>query len=168
MRWLMSKTAIRTASTITLGPSARPSRRWAGLILRCGGMVLIAGGLATGPAGCTTGSPPPEVTQAQYNGPPISLEESAGQWLAMVRPDSPGWRITLDRRAEGYGFEGFYVTIQEPNPAFSYPLVPVEQRLALHVEARRPVKVFARLVSFDGQCASGEAYVPTPAAATRR
>jgi hypothetical protein len=129
---------------------------------------IVMATLAFMPGGCATGTPPPEVAQARYEGPPMALEQSAGQWVAVVRPDSPGWRITLDRRAEGYGFEGVYLTIQEPNPAFSYPLVTVEQRVALHVDVRRPVKVFARVLSFDGESASGDSYVPTPAASSPR
>ena len=146
-------------------PPARAACR-PGMALALGAIAMAT--LAFGTGGCATGTPPPEVTEARYDGPAIAIEESAGQWLAVVRPDSPGWRITLDRRAEGYGFEGVYLTIQEPNPAFSYPLVSVEQRLALNVDARRPVKVFARLLSFDGESASGEAYVPTPAASSPR
>lgn len=137
-----------------------------GLTPGLGAIALVA--LASVAGGCATGTPPPEVAEARYDGPAVELEESAGQWVAVVRPDSPGWRITLDRRAEGYGFEGVYLTIQEPNPAFSYPLVTVAQRLALNVDAKRPVKVFARLLSFDGESTSGEAYVPTPAASSPR
>ncbi len=162
--WYESATNARpTTGTARPSPAAgfRP-----GMALGLG--AIIAATLAFVTGGCATGTPPPEVTEARYDGPAISIEESAGQWLAVVRPDSPGWRITLDRRAEGYGFEGVYLTIQEPNPAFSYPLVAVEQRLALNVDAKRPVKVFARLLSFDGESASGEAYVPTPAASSPR
>lgn len=146
-------------------PPARDACR-PGMALALGAIALAT--LVSGTGGCATGTPPPEVAEAKYDGPAIAIEEAAGQWLAVVRPDSPGWRITLDRRAEGYGFEGVYLTIQEPNPAFSYPLVTVEQRLALNVDARRPVKVFARLLSFDGESASGDAYVPTPAASSPR
>lgn len=139
-----------------------------GMALGLGAIAFATVAFAFVAGGCATGTPPPEVTEARYGGPAIAIEESAGQWMAVVRPDSPGWRITLDRRAEGYGFEGIYLTLQEPNPAFSYPLVTVEQRLALNVDARRPVKVFARVLSFDGESASGDAYVPTPAASSPR
>ncbi len=159
----LTHAATRTCRQAPGGPRTPISRGVALTVGLLGGIGLMA---AT--VGCATGSPPPEVVEARYAGPAMSLEESGGQWIALVRPDSPGWRVTLDRRAEGYGFEGVYVTIQEPNPAFSYPLVPVEQRLALNVDARRPVKVFARLLSFDGESASGESYVPTPAASGPR
>ena len=153
--------SCKRATSSARGTGLRP-----GVALGLGAIVVVS--LACVAGGCATGTPPPEVTQARYDGPDIAIEESAGQWMAVVRPDSPGWRITLDRRAEGYGFEGIYLTIQEPNPAFSYPLVTVEQRLALNVDARRPVKVFARLLSFDGESASGNSYVPTPAASSPR
>lgn len=155
------------ASSCMRAPSsARVTEFRPGVALGLGAIAVVSLAFVTG--GCATGTPPPEVTQARYDGPAIAIEESAGQWIAVVRPDSPGWRITLDRRAEGYGFEGIYLTIQEPNPAFSYPLVTVEQRLALNVDAGRPVKVFARLLSFDGESASGDSYVPTPAASSPR
>lgn len=162
----MSMTALRTVSTTTRQPVSSPLPRRLRAALGMAGMLFATCLVGGGVSGCAAGSPPPEVTQARYEGPAITLEQAAGQWLAVVRPDSPGWKITLDRRAEGHGFEGVYVTIKEPNPAFSYPLVAVEQRLALQVDGRRPVKVFARVVGFDGMCASGEAYVPTPATAT--
>lgn len=155
-------TAVARMSRLSLD-GHRLVRAW-----RLGLAAMVGAGVALGSLGCASGSPPPEVVEARYDGPVISLEEAGGQWIALVRPDSPGWRINLDRRAEGYGFEGVYLSIQEPNPAFSYSLLSVEQRVALHVDARRPVKVFARVVGFDGESASGEAYVPTPAVSSTR
>jgi len=118
------------------------------------GMATLVGNLT----GCARTSPPPEVSELTYSGPPISLELVADSHIVVVHTPTGGWKAHVDRVTEGYKFQGVYVSLTMPNPAFSYAPTPVEQRLASNVLAIEPVKVFARVVDFKGESITDRAY----------
>ena len=114
-------------------------------------------GLGTAPlgiSGCASGSPPPIMSDVPYTGPAVEVEALAGMWVVVVRSPTPGWKVRVDRLWEEYGAQGVYVSLKEPNPAFSYPSTVVEQRLATGVRAADPAKIYVQQFKFTGE-ASG-------------
>jgi hypothetical protein len=135
----------------------RGSRRRAFFaVLGVASLAAVGGSMS----GCANGSPPPSISETAYAGPALVLEENAGLWVVVMKAPGAGGSLRLDRVAEGYGFQGVYVTVTDPNPAFSYAATPVEQRLAVSVATRQAIKVFARHAKFTGECESGDAYRP--------
>lgn len=118
--------------------------------------TLVA--LSLGAGGCAGGSPPPVMSELPYKGPAATLESSGGLWVVVVRSPSPGWKAQVDRLWEEYGAQGVYVSLTEPNPAFSYATVEVEQRLATSVRATDPVKLYVQELKFTGEPAGAEGY----------
>ncbi|MBX3409978.1 MAG: hypothetical protein KF859_08845 [Phycisphaeraceae bacterium] len=112
--------------------------------------------------GCSGRTPPPSISSNPYQGPPLSLEVGGGVHVIVAQSPSPGFVYKLDRIDEGHGYQGAFITIQQPNPAFSYASVIVEQRLATGVPRTQPVRVFARIVDFQGRSSTGDAYSPVP------
>jgi hypothetical protein len=108
--------------------------------------------------GCTQSVPPPEVLEKVYSGPAISVEPSAGNHVVVANMPSPGWSVKLDRVLEGYRFQGAYVTLQEPNPAFSYAQVMVTQRVATNIREGETLKVFVRFHDFNGEPLGDDGY----------
>jgi len=122
---------------------------------------LLLLGLCTlhSPIGCAGTTPPPEVVEEAYAGPPISIEGQSGSHVVIAESPSPGWSFKLDRLFEGYRHQGAYVSLTRPNPAFSYPQVVVQQRLATAVLKGEPIKVYVRIVDFQGESSTGDGYV---------
>lgn len=118
----------------------------------------LIGLAAAASVGCASGSPPPVMAEGPYQGPAVTLESAAGLWVVVVRSPSPGWHARVDRLWEEYGAQGVYVSLTEPNPAFSYAQVEVEQRLATLVRAADPVKLYVRQQMFTGEPAGVEGY----------
>jgi hypothetical protein len=114
--------------------------------------------------GCSGRTPPPSISQSDYNGPPLSLEVGAGVHVIVAQSPSPGYIYKLDRIDEGHGYQGAFISVHLPNPAFSYATVIVEQRLATGVTRTQPIRVFARVVDFQGNSPTGDAYSPVPMA----
>ncbi len=116
-------------------------------------------------SGCASGSPPPNITQEKYAGPEFSVEQSGGGHVLVMHAPGAGWRLHLDRLYEGFHYQGVYVSVTPPNPAFSYPLTPVEQRLATNVRDAESLKAYARLLRFTGEFEVGDPYSPVAEAA---
>ncbi|MCX5689539.1 MAG: hypothetical protein NTV94_07100 [Planctomycetota bacterium] len=118
----------------------------------------LAGLSVASSGGCAGGSPPPVMADQPYAGPAVKLESSGGVWIVVVRSPSPGWKAHVDRLWEEYGAQGVYVSLTEPNPAFSYASVEVEQRLATSVRAADPVKLYVQRLKFTLEPAGAEGY----------
>jgi hypothetical protein len=99
--------------------------------------------------GCASHPPLPDVTPGPYAGPPLGLDASGDDYVIVVRPPTPGWVITLDREAEQYRHQAIFVTLRRPNPAFLYPQLQVEQRIATPLPPTVAVKIYARVLPFD-------------------
>lgn len=108
--------------------------------------------------GCSGRVPPPDITKDPYTGPPLSLEDWDGRQLIVARPPSAGHSVQLDRVLDGWGHQAAYLTIRTPNPAFSYAMTPVLQRVETNVHTSTPLEVYARVEDFTGKSATGDAY----------
>lgn len=118
-------------------------------------LLAAASSLLVGCAGTTS---PPDIMDVAYQGPALTLEQRGGLHVVVAQTPSPGWTFKLDRLFDGYRHQGAYVSLTQPNPAFSYAQVMVEQRLATSVLASQPIRVYARVADFMGEAPTGDGY----------
>lgn len=149
--------------------SSRPMQQRNSATILAGQASFSLGALAKGAVlgiavmsalgGCAGSVPPPEVSESLYQGPLITVEQSMGNHVVVANMPSPGWNVKLDRVLEGYRFQGAYITLQEPNPAFSYAQMMVTQRIATNIRQAQAMKVFVRFADFNGVLLDDESYV---------
>lgn len=108
--------------------------------------------------GCAGTSPPPDISAASYAGPELRVEAKTDRYLIVAATPTPGWLVRLDRVIEDYGHESAFVSLRQPNPAYSYAMVRVEQRVATNVPSSHRLAVYARVLSFDADKDSDDAY----------
>lgn len=80
--------------------------------------------------------------------------------MVVANPPHAGFRIRIDRVLDGWGHQSAYVTIREPDPAFTFTPAPVVQRIQTNVHTTTPLLVFARVEDFTGISPIGAAYSP--------
>lgn len=120
--------------------------------------LMVAGVLPASMIGCASFAPPPSVTSAAYDGPPVSVGASGANHIAVVEAPTPGWTITLDRVLTGPGRDEAYITMRRPFPGVIYAPVVVTQRVATAVPVSRPIHIYARLVEHDERPAASDEY----------
>ncbi len=118
--------------------------------------------------GCGGRLPPPTVEPRPWAGPHVALDSADPEHVMTFEAPTPGYLLFIDRidRARehaphsplGVGIRTVYVTIQQPDPAFVYPQMIVNQRLALGIPADEPLRLFVRLVPFGERKTSSAPY----------
>lgn len=142
----------------TVSMRAAEGSRWRGPA------AWVAGGLAACLLiGCAGGSPAQGET---YAGPPLSSAIIAGEHVVVIQSPSPGWTVTLDRVEEALGRRDVMLTLREPNPAYLYPQVVVEQRVSTRVPLRIPIRVLMRVTDFEGKGGAYARALDVPAGGT--
>lgn len=109
--------------------------------------------------GCTGRPALPATSSDPYVGPPLALDSSGPEHMVVIQAPTPGWVATLDRVAEQHRHQAVFITVRRPNPAFLYPQVIVEQRVATTIPTTGPVRVYARVLAAEKKDSSA-AYTP--------
>lgn len=99
--------------------------------------------------GCGASHPLPDIAAETYLGPPLDLDASRSQYVVVMHAPNPGWVVGLDRVAEQYRHQAVFITLRHPNPAFLYPQMEVEQRIATTAPVNASVRVYVRLLAAD-------------------
>ncbi len=99
--------------------------------------------------GCASRNALPDIDPGPYQGPPVTLDSSRAEHIAIFHAPMPGWVASVDRVAEQYRYQAVFISLRRPNPAFIYPQVEVQQRIATNVVTSVPVKVYVRTQGYD-------------------
>lgn len=101
-------------------------------------------------AGCSLFGTPDRIRAgATFRGPPLALEAAGDRHVIWMTAPTPGYQLTFDRSERTAGPTRVFATIRRPDPAFVYPTVVVDQRVASDVRISQPVEVYARLIDHD-------------------
>jgi len=91
------------------------------------------------------------MAQRLQNAPPIKGETLDQRHLLVMQAPNPGWSFSIDRTDRERDGWVVSITIREPNPAFMYPQRIVEKQLLTEVEANKPIRVMARVLTHEEQ-----------------
>ena len=101
-------------------------------------------------SGCSLFRAPDRVREgATFQGPPLALEAAGDRHVIRMTAPTPGYQLTFDRSERTPGPTRVFATIRRPDPAFVYPTVVVDQRVASDVRIDQPVVIFARIIDHD-------------------
>lgn len=125
--------------------------------LRSVPIALALAALCLNQIGCSHSKALPDVVKDTYLGPPVALDGSGPTYVVVAESPTPGWVATLDRVADQYKHKAVFVSLRQPNPAYYYAQVQVEQRIGTSVLSPDAVKVYVRVLLFDER-AGGQPY----------
>lgn len=78
--------------------------------------------------------------------PPMALEASGSKHLVVVRANSGGWSVHLDKEELQPLGKRVYITIRRPDPAFIHTQALVDHRVLTDVASPTPLEIVARVL----------------------
>jgi hypothetical protein len=81
-----------------------------------------------------------------YDGPPLVLDREGRTAMVILSAPTPGWLVGVDRVVEGFKRRDVFLSIERPNPKFTYAQVIVEQRVMTNVTSEVTLRLFARVL----------------------
>lgn len=100
-------------------------------------------------AACSSTQRGPVVENSAYIGPPVIIDSSQSEHIAVFSIPSGGWRLTLDQVREAFKTQRAFVTLRRPNPGLYNTQAVVEQRVGTSVDRIQNVQVYTRILAFD-------------------
>ena len=128
-------------------PPARSGARCAARLLLLPFAVFLGG---------CGGSNLPSITEGNYEGPPLSIDQSGRAAVVFMEAPTPAWGLTLHRTSQARDHWQAFVTVRRPDPSYMYAQMIVRQNLLTTVESRQPLRVYARILDFADQATDGE------------
>lgn len=78
--------------------------------------------------------------------PPMTLEASGAKHLIVVRANSGGWSVHLDKEEIQPLGKRVYITVRRPDPAFIHTQALVDHRVLTDVPSSTPLEIVARVL----------------------
>src|SRR5262249_14283176 len=99
----------------------------------------------------------PTISNQAYDGPPMTVEGSAGQHVVVMTAPTSGWGFGLDRTRREFGRIDVFVTATGPDPAVIQSQALVRHEVGSTVPTSNAIDVYARVLS-HGEKASDQPY----------
>jgi hypothetical protein len=114
-------------------------------IIAGGGLLLLSAALP----GCGSEKAQLVTSAEPYQGPPLSMDSSGPQHIAILAAPTSGWAAQLDQTRRQLGSMDVFITARKPNPAFAQTQTVVQHRIATSVPATEDATVYLRVLEFN-------------------
>lgn len=99
--------------------------------------------------GCASAPMFPIAQNRPYTGPPVSVDSSGDEHVAIITAPTGGWQARYDGQRKRFGGRRVFVTLVTPDPTRAHTQAQVKHHVATPVAASTPIDVYVRALEFD-------------------